>query len=137
MTGRTRALRQALGLALFLSLALPACKSVVTTTTTADHGVVVGQWTRNDVYERLGAPDGYSGRPNGNEILVYNHAHLKGMKLGVAVFFTPFTIANDQSKGDSLFIEIGDDDRVARVIQRGGEADPGWSLWPLGDGSAD
>lgn len=126
-----------LALLLLPLLALPACMTVTQDTTTADHGVVVGQWTREDVYERLGAPDGYSGQPRGNEILVYNHAKTHGMKFGVVVLLTPFTIENTESKSDSVFIEIGRDGRVARVVQRGGQADPDWSLWPWGDGSAE
>lgn len=142
MTGvPAQLLRSTLGrgvlLGVLLCLALSGCRSIVVGTTTADHPVVVGQWTRNDVYEKLGAPDGYSGHPRGDEILVYNHVRIRGMKLGVTVFLTPFTIENEASRSDSVFIEIGDDDRVTRVVQRGGEADPDWSLWPWGDGSAD
>jgi len=134
----TRALVLPLALVLApATLSLPGCLSAVQDTTTADHPVVVGQWTRDQVYERLGAPDGYSGLPHGNEILVYNHARTHGMKFGVVVLLTPFTIENDRTASDSLFIEIGEDDRVTRVVQRGGEARPGWSLWPFGDGSAE
>lgn len=111
------------------------CASVKQGTTTASIEVEPGSTTREDVYRSLGPPHAISVQATG-ETLVYRHVRTQGLGAGVAILLTPFEIGNRRSQTDSVFIDLARNDVVIRVRRHGGEASPGWSIWPWGAGSS-
>ena len=93
-----------------------------------------GTTTRDQLYRQIGLPDDVAMRPNGTATLVYRTVRIQGLGAGVSVLLTPFELGNRRAALDSVFVDLSRDDVVIGV-RSGGGVDPGWSIWPWGDGS--
>jgi hypothetical protein len=114
-------------------IAATGCQSVGQGTTTNGFEIEPGVTTRDQLYRAVGPPHSVYERRDGRQVLIYNHVRSRGMGIGVSILYSPVKIGNQHSQTDSILIDLSRDDVVVGARQYGGEASPGYSLWPGGD----
>ncbi len=137
MTAGSRSTLSVTALLWLLVAAATGCTSVDQGMPTSRFAVEPGITTRDELYRAVGPPHAVHQRRDGSQVLIYSHARTQGLGVGVSILLSPFRIGSLQTELDSILIDVSRDDVVIGARQIGGDANPGWPLWPGGDGSAD